>query len=289
MPVSTSDIADPVARARGPGAHRMGRRPDARPALDPRAPRRRAPARRHHGGGVPARHRRDGQPRAARSSPAAPRSTLCAANPLSTQDETAAALAEDFGAEVHARHGEDAEAYAAHVAACARRRPHVTLDDGADLVIVLHHARARVRERLHRRHRGDHHRPAARARARGRGAADVPGHRRQRGARRAHLQRPLRHRPVRARRDPARAPTSCSPGRPSSSSATAGPAAASPSAPAAPVPQVVVCEVDPVRALEARMEGFEVMPALEAAVRGDVFITVTGLPRRSCAASTSSA
>jgi adenosylhomocysteinase len=38
----------------------------------------------------------------------------------------------------------------------------------------------------------------------------------------------------------------------------------------------VICEVDPVRALEARMEGFEVMPALEAAVRGDVFVTVTG-------------
>src|SRR6266511_3620045 len=64
---------------------------------------------------------------------------LCAANPLSTQDETAAALTEGFGAEVHARHGEDAESYAAHVAACARRRPHVTLDDGADIVTVLHH------------------------------------------------------------------------------------------------------------------------------------------------------
>ncbi|MEA2172243.1 MAG: adenosylhomocysteinase [Solirubrobacteraceae bacterium] len=40
--------------------------------------------------------------------------------------------------------------------------------------------------------------------------------------------------------------------------------------------QVIVCEVDPMRALEARMEGFEVMPALEAATRGDLFITVTG-------------
>ncbi len=40
--------------------------------------------------------------------------------------------------------------------------------------------------------------------------------------------------------------------------------------------QVIVCEVDPMRALEARMEGFEVMPALEAAARGDVFVTVTG-------------
>src|ERR687897_263626 len=40
--------------------------------------------------------------------------------------------------------------------------------------------------------------------------------------------------------------------------------------------QVIVCEVDPMRALEARMEGFEVMPALVAADRGDVFVTVTG-------------
>jgi len=39
---------------------------------------------------------------------------------------------------------------------------------------------------------------------------------------------------------------------------------------------VIVCEVDPVRALEARMEGYEVMPALEAAARGEVFVTVTG-------------
>ena len=39
--------------------------------------------------------------------------------------------------------------------------------------------------------------------------------------------------------------------------------------------QVIVCEVDPMRALEARMEGFEVMPALAAAERGDVFVTVT--------------
>jgi adenosylhomocysteinase len=39
---------------------------------------------------------------------------------------------------------------------------------------------------------------------------------------------------------------------------------------------VIVCEVDPMRALEARMEGFEAMPALVAAERGDVFVTVTG-------------
>ena len=39
---------------------------------------------------------------------------------------------------------------------------------------------------------------------------------------------------------------------------------------------VIVCEVDPLRALEARMEGYEVMPAIAAAERGDVFVTVTG-------------
>jgi adenosylhomocysteinase len=39
---------------------------------------------------------------------------------------------------------------------------------------------------------------------------------------------------------------------------------------------VIVCEVDPMRALEARMEGFDVLPALQAAERGDVFVTVTG-------------
>jgi adenosylhomocysteinase len=41
---------------------------------------------------------------------------------------------------------------------------------------------------------------------------------------------------------------------------------------------VIVCEVDPLRALEARMAGFAVMPSLDAAERGDVFITVTGVP-----------
>jgi adenosylhomocysteinase len=43
--------------------------------------------------------------------------------------------------------------------------------------------------------------------------------------------------------------------------------------------QVVVCEIDPVAGLDARMEGFEVLPSLSAAERGDVFITVTGAPR----------
>jgi adenosylhomocysteinase len=42
--------------------------------------------------------------------------------------------------------------------------------------------------------------------------------------------------------------------------------------------QVVVCEIEPIAGLDARMEGFEVMPSLEAASRGDIYITVTGAP-----------
>jgi adenosylhomocysteinase len=41
----------------------------------------------------------------------------------------------------------------------------------------------------------------------------------------------------------------------------------------------VICEIDPMRALEARMAGYEVMPSLEAAERGDIFVTVTGSRR----------
>src|SRR5512132_1703367 len=65
------------------------------------------------------------------------RAALCSANPLSTQDEVAAALAAGHGAEVHARRGEDPDTWVAHVGAVAATRPQVTLDDGADLLMLL--------------------------------------------------------------------------------------------------------------------------------------------------------
>ena len=65
---------------------------------------------------------------------------LCASNPYATQDEVAAALAAG-GSEVHAVRGEDAEAWAARVAAVVARGPRITLDDGADLLGALHAAR----------------------------------------------------------------------------------------------------------------------------------------------------
>ena len=62
---------------------------------------------------------------------------LCSANPLTTQDEVAAALVE-HGVPVQATRGEDAEIYAEHVGALADWGPDVTLDDGADLLVLLH-------------------------------------------------------------------------------------------------------------------------------------------------------
>ena len=64
--------------------------------------------------------------------------TLCASNPLSTQDPVAAALVRQHGVAVYARKGEDEETYYAHIHAAIERHPQVTMDDGCDLVSTLH-------------------------------------------------------------------------------------------------------------------------------------------------------
>ncbi len=63
---------------------------------------------------------------------------LCASNPLSTQDDVAASLVKDFGISVHARRGESVKTFYKHVDATIDHRPNVTMDDGADLVNQLH-------------------------------------------------------------------------------------------------------------------------------------------------------
>ncbi len=197
---------------------------------------------------------------------------LCAANPLSTQDEVVAALL-DEGKTVLARRGEDLDAYASNVAAVVADAPHITLDDGADLIAFLHATdRAagltggteetttglvRVRRLEHEgrlqcpviavnearteRLFNDHY---------GTGQSTLDGILRATnlllaGKTIVVLGYGMTGRGIAARARGAGA-------------------------------QVIVCEVDPMRALEARMEGFDVMPALDAAVRGDVFVTVTG-------------
>ncbi|MBI4611347.1 MAG: adenosylhomocysteinase [Candidatus Rokubacteria bacterium] len=63
---------------------------------------------------------------------------LCASNPLSTQDDVAAALVTEFGLPVFAQKGEGTERYYSHIHAVLARGPQITLDDGADLVSSLH-------------------------------------------------------------------------------------------------------------------------------------------------------
>jgi adenosylhomocysteinase len=66
---------------------------------------------------------------------------LCASNPLSTQDDVAAALVDQLGIPVYAIRGEDNDSYYRHIRAALDHRPQITLDDGADLVSTLHRER----------------------------------------------------------------------------------------------------------------------------------------------------
>src|SRR5881296_3886658 len=66
---------------------------------------------------------------------------LCASNPLSTQDDVAAALVEEYGIATFAIKGEDNDTYYAHIEAAVDHKPHLTMDDGADVIGVLHSAR----------------------------------------------------------------------------------------------------------------------------------------------------
>ena len=199
---------------------------------------------------------------------------LCASNPFATQDDVAAALAAG-GSEVHAVHGEDAEAWAARVAAVVARGPRITLDDGADLLTALHLARPDL---LPGMLGGTEETTTGLVRLRalqaeGRLACPVIA------VNEALTERVFNDRfgtGQSALDGIIRTTNLLLAGRTlvvlgygwtGQGIALRGDGLGA---------SVVVCEVDPVRALEARMDGFEVLPALEAAARGDVFVTVTG-------------
>src|SRR3954465_7520442 len=204
------------------------------------------------------------------------RAALAAANPLSTQDDTAAALVERFGAEVHAVRGEDADAYVANVAALAAAEPQVTIDDGADLITILHAAGEGSRARALLGAREETTTGLIRVRAleaEGRLACPVLA------VNEARTERAFndRYGTGQSTLDGILRATNLLlaghtfvvfgygwTGRGVAIRARGAGAS------------VIVCEGDPLAALEARMEGFEVMPALAAAERGDVFVTVTG-------------
>src|ERR1700675_4354173 len=73
---------------------------------------------------------------------------LCASNPLSTQDDVATSLVRDYNIPVFAIKGEDSDSYYSHIMAAVDHKPQFTMDDGADLVSVLHTKRTAEVENL---------------------------------------------------------------------------------------------------------------------------------------------
>jgi adenosylhomocysteinase len=203
--------------------------------------------------------------------------SLCSANPLSTQDEVAAALAHG-GIETRARRGESLDTYAEHVRALLDGGPQITIDDGADLLVNAH---ARGGATLASLFAGTEETTTGLVRLR---------RLEEQGELRCAVLAVNEARTERALNDRHGTGQSALDGIIRASNvllagntlvvvgygwAGQGVAERARGAGAA----VIVCEVDPMRALEARMAGYEVMPSLAAAERGDVFVTVTGSRR----------
>ena len=201
---------------------------------------------------------------------------LCASNPLSTQDDVAAALVDEYGDLDLRDQGRGQRHVLPHIEAAVDHKPHITMDDGADVIGVLHSAR---REQLGDVIAGTEETTTGviRLKALERdGKLGFPVDRGQRGEDEAPLRQPLRHGPVDDRRHhprdqrPARRQAS------SSSPATAGVGRGVAMRAKGLGAHVIVTEVDPMPALEAVMDGFEVLSMEKAATIGDIFCTATG-------------
>jgi adenosylhomocysteinase len=200
------------------------------------------------------------------------RTALCSANPLTTQDEVAAALVED-GVPVQAARGEEIDAYLSHVRALADWAPDITLDDGADLLVLLHERGEAEAVRGGAEETTTGLLRLRRLEAEGRLACPVVAVNESRTERTFND----RYGTGQSALDGIlRATNLLLAGRTLvllGYGATGRGIAQRARGAGAPV---IVCEVDPLRALEARMDGYDVMPALVAAERGDLFVTVTG-------------
>jgi adenosylhomocysteinase len=203
---------------------------------------------------------------------------LCSANPLSVQDDVAAALVREHGVAVRASYGEDLDTYARHVRDTLAGGPQVTVDDGADLLVSAHQLGPDALDGLIG---GTEETTTGlvrlrRLEAEGKLACPVLA------VNEARTERALNDRHgtgqsalegiVRASHVLLAGQTAVVIGYGWAGQGIAERARGAGAA-------VVVCEVDPLRALEARMAGYEVMPALQAAERGDLFVTVTGSRR----------
>jgi len=200
--------------------------------------------------------------------------TLCASNPLSTQDDVAAALVE-YGIPTNAIKGEDDNTYYKHINTALDSKPHITIDDGADLVTTIHTRRSDLIAdviggaeetttgiiRLRSMHKAGQLKYPMIAvndaetkhlfdNRYGTGQSTIDGITRATNILWAGKKVVI-----------------CGYGWTGRGVSMRAKGLGS---------HVIVVEVEPVRALEAVMEGYQVMPLLEAAKVGDIFITVTG-------------
>ncbi len=199
---------------------------------------------------------------------------LCASNPLSTQDDVAAALV-DYGIPTNAIKGEDGETYYKHINTALDHKPHLTVDDGADLVTTLHTKRNELIKNVF-----------------GGTEETTTGVIRLRSLEKAgKLKYPIiavndaqtkylfdnRYGTGQSTIDGITRATNilwaskkvvvCGYGWCGHGIALRAKGLGA---------QVIVTEVEPVRALEAAMDGFQVMPLMKASKEGDIFITVAG-------------
>ncbi len=201
--------------------------------------------------------------------------SLCASNPLSTQDDVASSLVKDYGIPTFSIKGEDRDTYYKHLNAVLDKKPNLTMDDGADLVSEIHSKRKNLKEYIIA---GTEETTTGVIRLRslekqgllmypiiavndamtkhffdnryGTGQSTIDG-------------------VIRATNRLIAGSTFvvcgygwCSRGLAARASGMGA--------------KVVITEVDPLRALEASMDGYQVMPIKDAAKIGDIFVTVTG-------------
>ncbi len=200
---------------------------------------------------------------------------LCASNPLSTQDDVAAALVKHYDIPVFAIKGEDEETYYQHIEAVLSEKPHITMDDGADLISTLHKNQPELIENV----------------IGGTEETTTGVIRLKAMAKDGALKYPViavnealtkhlfdnRYGTGQSTIDGILRATNrllsgsvfvvagygwCGKGVAMRAKGMGA--------------EVIVTEVDPIKAIEARMDGFRVMPMSEAAKIGDIFCTVTG-------------
>ena len=200
---------------------------------------------------------------------------LCASNPLSTQDDVAASLVSHYEIPVYAIKGEDNDVYYEHITAALDHKPHITMDDGADLVGTIHKSR---RELLDEIIGGTEETTTGVIRLRAMsndGALMFPViavndsntkhlFDNRYGTGQSTLDGIIRATNIllAGRTVVVAGYGWCSRGIASRAKGMGA--------------NVIVTEVDPMKALEAVMDGFRVLPMLEASEVGDIFISATG-------------